>query len=81
MIGTIDIDELMKMCMSDSTLIRLLDKLKITRLRVKYGLIDDLDFFTFPKKYVNHKKFTDNMDLFDEEYERTEKKALYKKFQ
>lgn len=76
MIATIDIDELFKLCTSDSNLIDLLDKLKQTRFRVKYNLLDDLDYFTFPRKYVNHKLLVANEDLVDDEYYMLEKKRL-----
>ena len=54
MIATIDVNELEEMCYNDSDLICLMDKLKLTRQRVPYGLVDDLDFFTFPAKFINH---------------------------
>ena len=51
-IGYLDIDEIFKLCQNDSSLIPVLDKLKKTKFKVKYNLLDDLDFFTFPRKYI-----------------------------
>ena len=79
MIATIDIDELFNLVKNDSNLVSLLDKMKTTRFRVKYNLLDDLDFFTFPRKYINHKRLVDNADLMDDDYFRQEKKELYRK--
>lgn len=76
MIATIDIDELFKLATSDSNLINLLDTLKATRFRVKYKLLDDLDYFMFPRKFVNHKHMVDNEDIFDDNYYKREKKIL-----
>jgi hypothetical protein len=79
MIATIDIDELIQLCQGDSSLIWLLDKLKTTRFRVKYNLLDDLDYFTFPRKYINHKRLEENDDIMDDQNFKREKKLLYKK--
>jgi len=68
MIATIDIDQLFKLCSNDSNLISLFDRLKTTRFRVKYNLLDDLDYFTFPNKFVNHKHIEENEDMMDDEY-------------
>ena len=79
MIATIDIDELFKLVKSDTSLVHLLDKMKSTRFRVKYNLLDDLDYFTFPRKYINHKRLVDNEDIMDDDYFLQEKKELYRK--
>jgi hypothetical protein len=76
MIATIDIDELFKLATSDSNLINLSDTLKAIRFRVKYNLLDDLDYFMFPRRYVNLKHMIDNEDIFDDKYYRREKKIL-----
>ena len=34
-------------------MIRLADRLKMTKFKVKYNLLDDLDYFPFPKKYMD----------------------------
>ena len=60
-------------------MIWLTDRLKTTRFRVKYNLLDDLDYFTFPRKYINHKSLADNEDMMDDQYYRLEKKLLFKK--
>ena len=53
--------------------------MKTTRFRVKHNLLDDLDFFTFPRKYINHKRLVDNEDIMDDDYFLQEKKELYTK--
>ena len=33
----------------------LIDKIKITKFKVKYNLVDDLDYFSYPEKFLNDK--------------------------
>ena len=40
------------MCIDEPNLIDLIDKMKITKFKVKYNLLDDLDYFPFPKKWT-----------------------------
>ena len=49
------IDDLVKLCISDNGLIDLIDKIKITKFKVNYNLVDDLDYFSYPEKFLNDK--------------------------
>ena len=59
------IDDLVNLCVSDPGLIELIDKIKITRFKVKYDIVDDLDYFPFPEKFLIDKVNLD--DSIDED--------------
>jgi len=45
----IDVNELMELCTND---IALQDRVKTVKLRIKNNLVDDIDYFTFPKRWL-----------------------------
>ena len=44
----IPINDLEQLCISDPSLIELIDKIKMTKFKVKYNVVDDLDYFSYP---------------------------------
>ena len=53
MLAYVPIDKLTKLCLDDPSMIKLIDKFKITKFKVKFNLVDDIDCFPFPQKYLN----------------------------
>jgi hypothetical protein len=73
-------DEVYNLCLNDSSLISLFDKLKLTKFKVKYNLVDDLDWFTFPRKYVNTTGLLENEDILDDDFFKHETKLKNQRF-
>ena len=52
-ISYLPIDKLIKLCYAEPSLLSLIDILKMTKFKVKYNLLDDLDYFPFPAKWLD----------------------------
>jgi hypothetical protein len=51
-------------------LIELIDKIKVTKFKVKYNFVADLDYFPFPQKFLHDK--VNIKDELDEDIESEE---------
>ena len=54
--------DLEALCNSDSHLIALIDKIKLTKFKVSYNIVNDLDFFSYPQKFLNDKVKIEDSD-------------------
>jgi hypothetical protein len=68
------IEDLVKLCNEDPCLISLVDKIKFNRIKVKYNIVDDIDYFPYPAKFLNDSvNIDDTQDMEIEAYKYKEK--------
>ena len=56
------------------------DRLKVIKLRIKNKMVDDIDYFTFPKRHLQNeinKKSVKHMNLFGQNYRASKKVMLH----